>query len=210
MRSKWTVHVVDDDESVRESAAALLEASGYPVEVHSSGNAFLEKVDEIEPGCVLLDIHMPGRSGLEVQRELATSEAGLPVIIMTGQGDIGMAVRAMKAGAYDFIEKPFPNELLVDSVNGALAGLESSRGEQEKVRSAREKIGRLSPRELQVVQGLLAGLPNKLIAYELGLSVRTVEVYRASIMDKLDARGLSTVVRIALLAGVEPLVEGEK
>ena len=207
MSSQWTVHVVDDDESIREATSALLQADGYFVETHRSGDAFLEKLGEVDPGCVLLDINMPGRSGLEVQRELATREAGLPVIIMTGQGDVGMAVRAMKAGASDFIEKPYSNELLIDVVNGALAELESSKEEQEKIRSAREKIGRLSRRELEVVQGLLAGLPNKLIAHEMGLSVRTVEVYRASIMDKLGARGLSTAVRIALLAGVQPMGE---
>ena len=159
MSSAWTVHVVDDDEGVRESVAALLEADGYRVKAHCSGDSFLEQLDELDPGCVLLDIHMPGRSGLEVQRELAAREAELPVVVMTGQGDIGLAVKVMKAGASDFVEKPYSNETLLDTLNSALGELEASRGEQEKIRAARAKIDRLSPREVEVVRGLLAGLP---------------------------------------------------
>lgn len=210
MNNDLAVHVVDDDEAVRDSLCALLEADGQMVVTYPSGDAFLDHLAEARPGCVLLDIHMPGRSGLEVQRELHRREAPFPVIIMTGQGDIAMAVEAMKAGASDFIEKPYSNELLLGAVRNAQAEMRAKRSNQEKVRSAREKIARLSRREREVMRGLLAGLPNKLVAHQLGISVRTVEVYRASIMDKLEARGLSTAVRIALLAGVRPLGEEEE
>lgn len=202
-----TVYLVDDEDSVRESAEMLLTVAGYQVEAFSSGTQFLERLDTAEPGCVLLDIHMPGLSGLEVQRIMQERGCDYPVIILTGQGDVGMAVQAMKSGAADFLEKPYRNETLLATVKDALESLDASLEEREKVREARAKVEALSRREVEVLRGLLAALPNKLIAYELGLSVRTVEVYRANIMEKLGARGLSMAVRIALLAGLEPLGE---
>lgn len=202
-----TVHVVDDDPGVRDSVALLLRMSGYTVETYESGTAFLERLEYARRGCVLLDIHMPGMTGLELQRELAARAPDLPVVMMTGQGDIGMAVQAMKAGASDFIEKPFSNELLLAAIGSAMSRQEARAEEQQEVGNAKAKVAALSPRELQVLQGLLAALPNKLIAHRLSISVRTVELYRANIMDKLGARGLSTAVRLALLAGVEPLIQ---
>lgn len=205
MTSERIVYVVDDDEGVRDSLSMLLEMHGYEVSTYTSGTEFLEAQGQLKAGCVLLDIHMPGLSGLEVQQRLREEASPFPVIVMTGQGDIGMAVSAMKAGASDFIEKPYSNEQLLASIDAALRTLHDSVEQHEKVRDATSKVESLSKREYQVMQGLLAALPNKLIAYELDISIRTVEVYRAKIMEKLDARGLSAAVRTALLAGVEPL-----
>lgn len=201
------VHIVDDEDSIRESLEMLLRMSGYEVMAYSSGTSFLDSLDTIEPGCVLLDIHMPDISGLEVQQAMQRRGCRLPVVIMTGKGDIGMAVRAMKNGACDFIEKPYSNELLISSVEDALGSLHKSAHERERVQTAVARIATLSPRELEVLQGLLSARPNKLIAYELGISIRTVEVHRAKIMEKLGVRGLSAAVRMALAAGVEPLDE---
>jgi two-component system response regulator FixJ len=206
MRNDPAVHVVDDDDGVRESLSLLLEMNGYKVHTYANGTDFLEQLEGMDPGCLLLDIHMPGISGLEVQQQMKDRQCPFSIVVMTGQGDIAMAVSAMKAGASDFIEKPYSNEQLLAAVNQAIEGLETSVEEQEKIKDAQSKVATLSRREYQVLQGLLAALPNKLIAYELDLSIRTVEVYRAKIMDKFGTRGLSAAVRIALIAGVEPLV----
>jgi len=207
MSNEPIVHIVDDDDGVRESLSLLLEMNGYGIRTFPSGDQFLQELSTIEPGCILLDIHMPGRSGLEVLRALLEQHSPLPIVMMTGQGDIGMAVSAMKAGASDFIEKPFSTKQILSAIGNAIRVMENSGEEQEKTEAARAKIASLSRREFQVLQGLLAALTNKLIAYELGISIRTVEVYRANIMDKLEAKGLSVAVRIALLAGVEALGE---
>jgi two-component system response regulator FixJ len=201
------VHVVDDDAAVRESAAILLDGADYEVTTHESGVAFLAVADRLEPGCILLDIHMPRVTGLQVQLELKAREIDWPVIVLTGQGDVGLAVQAMKNGAFEFLEKPYKNELLFETLADAFDKLEAKLEESSRVSSARALVEGLNPRELEVMRGLLAGLPNKLIAYELDLSVRTVEVYRANVMGKLQARSLSTAVRIAMAAGVEPLEE---
>lgn len=208
MPSDRMVYVVDDDDAVRTSASLLLEGAGYETESFESGTVFLDKVDKDRPGVVLLDINMPGLSGLEVQQ--AIKSRGLqafPVIVLTGQGDVGVAVRAMKNGAFEFIEKPYQNEALLDAVSNAFAQLESQAAEAARTEQAKALIAKLSNRELEVMRGLLAGLPNKLIAYELQISIRTVEMYRANVMDKLKARGLSAAVRTALAAGVQPLDE---
>ena len=205
MPSRRTVHIIDDDDDVRESATLLLEASGYAVFPHASGVAFLEGADFDVPACVLLDIHMPRMDGLEVQRRLAERGVTFPVVVLTGQGDISIAVQAMKNGAFEFLEKPYLNEVLLEAVADAFKKLEATTEDRAVTTDARERVARLTKREMEVLQGLLAGLPNKLIAYELDISVRTVEIYRANVMDKLDARALSTAVRLALAAGVEPL-----
>lgn len=205
--NKPIVHVVDDDEAIQSSLELLLDLHGYSVRSYPTGTNFLETVDAGHTGCILLDVHMPGLSGLEVQKELRERRCPLPVIIMTGQGDIGMAISAMKSGAADFIEKPYSSELLLGMIDDAIASMQASSWEQEKIDTARTKVASLSPRENDVLRGLLAALPNKLIAYELNISIRTVEVYRAKIMEKLAARGLSEAVRIALLAEVEPMEE---
>jgi two-component system response regulator FixJ len=208
MPARRTLHIVDDDDDVRESAALLLDASGYSVLTHPSGVEFLETFDAAIPCCILLDIHMPAMDGLEVQRQLAERGVSYPVIVLTGQGDISIAVQAMKNGAFEFLEKPYLNEVLQAAVRDAFARLEATHEDRAMTVESKLLIARLTARETQVMQGLLAGLPNKLIAYGLGISVRTVEIYRANVMEKLDARSLSTAVRIALAAGVEPLIPG--
>lgn len=207
MPSFRTVHVVDDDQAVRDSAAFLLGVSDYAAVTYPSGAAFLEAVGKAEPGCVLLDINMPGMSGLEVQAALRARSIAWPVIVLTGQGDVGIAVQAMKNGAFEFLEKPYQNDSLLASIAEAFDKLESVVAESDRMGQARALIATLTQRELQVLQGLLAAMANKVVAYELDISVRTVEVHRANVMAKLKARGLSTAVRIALAAGVKPLDE---
>ncbi|HEX3365518.1 response regulator transcription factor [Phenylobacterium sp.] len=208
MPSRRTLHIVDDDDDVRESAALLLDASGYSVTTYSSGFEFLERLDPTIPACVLLDIHMPQMDGLEVQRRLAERGVAFPVIVLTGRGDISIAVQAMKRGAFEFLEKPYLNEILLEAATDAFAKLEAVTEDRAVTAEAKAGVARLTAREKEVLQGLLAGLPNKLIAYELEISVRTVEIYRANVMDKLNAKSLSTAVRIALAAGVEQLIPG--
>jgi two-component system, LuxR family, response regulator FixJ len=208
MPSRRTLHIVDDDEDVRESAALLLEAAGYRVTTFSSGVEFLDRVDPAVPACVLLDIHMPQMDGLEVQRQLVEREIAFPVIVLTGQGDISIAVQAMKRGAFEFLEKPYLNDLLLEAVREAFVKLEATTEDRAVTAQSKASVAKLTARESEVLRGLLAGLPNKLIAYELDISVRTVEIYRANVMDKLDAKSLSAAVRIALAAGIEPLVSG--
>ena len=204
------VHIVDDDEWVRESASILLDSAGFDIMAHESGVAFLEALPGLEPGCVILDMHMPVLTGLQVQEELAARGVNWPVIVLTGQGDIGIAVQAMKNGAFEFLEKPYENEQLLQTLNEAFEKIGQLHEESARESAARSLIESLSQRELQVVQGLLAGLPNKLIAYELDLSTRTVEIYRANAMDKLKASSLLTALRIAMTAGVQPLEERRK
>jgi two-component system response regulator FixJ len=210
MPSRRTVHVVDDDDDVRESAALLLESSGYNALTYPSGVEFLAKLDPAVPACVLLDIHMPQMDGIEVQRQLLDRGVNFPVIVLTGQGDVSIAVQAMKNGAFEFLEKPYLNDVLLEATRDAFTKLEASTEDRAMTAQAREQVAKLTNREMQVMRALLTGLPNKLIAYELGISVRTVEIYRANVMEKLDARSLSAAVRIALAAGVEPLVPGRE
>jgi two-component system response regulator FixJ len=200
------MHIVDDDDAVRESAALLLESAGYDVSTYSSGVDFLEKLDADIPACILLDIHMPQMNGIEVQRQLVERGVTFPVIVLTGQGDVSIAVQAMKNGAFEFLEKPYLNEVLLEAARDAFAKLETTTEDRAVTVQAKASVGKLTGRETQVMQALLAGLPNKLIAYELDISVRTVEIYRANVMEKLDARSLSTAVRIALAADLDPLV----
>jgi two-component system response regulator FixJ len=206
MPSRRTLHIVDDDDDVRESAALLLGASGYNVSTYVSGVDFLAKIDPAVPACVLLDIHMPLMNGLEVQRRLVDLGINFPVIVLTGQGDISIAVQAMKHGAFEFLEKPYLNDQLLEAIGDAFVKLEATTEDRAMTARAKAGVAKLTRREIEVLRGLLAGLPNKLIAYQLDISVRTVEIYRANVMDKLDARSLSAAVRIALSAGVEPLV----
>lgn len=206
MPSRRTMYIVDDDDAVRESAALLLESAGYDVSTYRSGVDFLEKLNADIPACILLDIHMPRMSGIEVQRQLFERGVTFPVIVLTGAGDVSIAVQAMKNGAFEFLEKPYLNEVLLEAARDAFAKLETTTEGRAVTVQAKASVGKLTGRETQVMQALLAGLPNKLIAYELDISVRTVEIYRANVMEKLDARSLSTAVRIALAAGLDPLV----
>ncbi len=199
------LHIVDDDTDVRESAELLLDAAGYTVVAWPSGVAFLAGVDTAVPACVLLDINMPQIDGLEVQRQFIARGVTWPVILLTGQGEVSVAVQAMKNGGFEYLEKPYSSDLLLATVKDAFSRLEASHREEAAVLEAKTRLAKLTARELQVTQGLLAGLPNKLIAHELQISGRTVEIHRANVMDKLDVRSLSALVRMALAAGIKPL-----
>jgi two-component system response regulator FixJ len=204
MVSNAVVHVIDDDESVRHALAFLLATSGIPVRVHESGDAFLQTVAGLQAGCILTDIRMPGIDGLALQRRLTELGINLPVIVMTGHGDVPMAVEAMKAGAVDFIEKPFNDDVLLAAIQTALdrSGEQSQR--ESEVAQITAKLNGLSVRERQVLDGLVAGQPNKTIAFDLDISPRTVEIHRANVMTKMGANSLSELVRMALLTGLIP------
>jgi two-component system response regulator FixJ len=195
------VHVVDDDDAARESLRFLLEAAHLPVRAYDSAKPFLDALPDIEGGCVITDVKMPEIDGLELVRSLKRRKAGLPVIVITGQADVPLAVQAMKAGAVDFIEKPYDGEVLLGAVQSALnAHGKDVRRDSERA-EIRARLAALSQRERQVLDGLIAGQPNKAIARELGISARTVEIYRAHVMAKMQAASLSQLVRMALIAG---------
>ncbi len=201
MTNSQVVHVIDDDIAVRQSLAFLLSTAGLAVRVHESAVAFLDVLSSAEGGCIVTDIRMPEMDGLELQRRLRTQKVQLPVIVITGHGDVALAVEAMKAGAVDFIEKPFDDELLIASIRAAL-GRNARDGEREaRVAEVRSRRKLLSEREGEVLDGLVAGKPNKIIAHDLGISARTVEVYRANVMTKMQAGSLSELVRMVLLDG---------
>jgi two-component system response regulator FixJ len=198
------VHLVDDDDSVRRSVGFMLKTSGHRVQSYSSGTELLKEATKLEPGCILLDIRMPGMDGLEVQQELQSRGVSLPVIILTGHGDIPLSVRAMKAGAIDFIEKPFEKGVLVAAIDEAFRSLSRSDSDRERAKIAMVRLQALTPRERDVLDGLARGLPNKTIAYDLGISPRTVEIHRANLMLKLEARSLSEALRLAFDAEKAP------
>jgi two-component system response regulator FixJ len=203
MSADRTVHVVDDDEAVRRSLERLLDAAGFRVVSYGSSSVFLEAARGLSAGCVLLDIQMPGVDGLEVQARLNRLGVTLPVIVMTAHGDVARAVRAMKAGAVDFLEKPFDDKTLLNGIEAALTRAGRRAGAREAVEAA-QRIATLSPREWEVLDGLMAGRPNKVIAFDLGISVRTVEVHRARMMERLGTRQLADAVRLAVLAKLAP------
>lgn len=194
------VHVVDDDDSVRRSVGFMLKTSGYKVQPYSSGAEILKDAKALEPGCILLDIRMPGMDGLEVQEALRTHGVSMPVIIMTGHGDVPLSVRAMKAGAIDFIEKPFEKDVLITAIESGFGALKRADSGREKAKDAAVRLQVLTPREREVLDGLAQGLPNKTIAYDLGISPRTVEIHRANLMTKLEVRSLSEALRLAFAA----------
>lgn len=194
------VHLVDDDEAIRRSAGFMLKTSGYQVQTYGSGVELLKAAGDLKDGCILLDIRMPGMDGLEVQEALQEKGITLPVIIMTGHGDVSLAVRAMKAGAVDFIEKPFTKESLKASLDEGFRRLSQKEVTGERRKDAELRLQALTPRERDVLDGLAQGLPNKTIAYDLGISPRTVEIHRANVMTKLGVRSLSEALRIAFAA----------
>ncbi|CAM5469926.1 response regulator FixJ [Sphingobium scionense] len=197
------IHVVDDDEAIRRSLSFMLKTSGFAVRLFSGGTEFLKEVGTLEVGCVLLDVRMPDIDGLDVQRELRARGIMLPVIIMTGHGDVGMAVAAMKAGATDFIEKPFEKAALLAAIEAACEQASVDQGRNSQRETARARLNILTDREREVLKGLVDGLPNKTIAYDLGISPRTVEIHRANLMQKLQVHSLSETLRIAFQAGLE-------
>lgn len=196
------IHIIDDEDSVRRSASFMLKTSGFSVQSWASGVAFLKEVRHVEAGCILLDVRMPEMDGLEVQRTLHERGVTMPVIILTGHGDISVAVRAMKAGAVDFIEKPFEKEVLLGAIDAAFERMDASGEANTRAEEAAVVLAALSPREREVLEGLAQGQPNKTIAYDLGISARTVEVHRANVMTKLGARSLSDALRIAFAGGL--------
>jgi two-component system response regulator FixJ len=203
MRDDRLVYVVDDDEAVRESLSILLESKGYTVRAFSTALEFLAAAPTLRPGCLVADIRMPEMDGLALQQRLVEPGSPFPLVVVTGHGDVPLAVRAMKAGAIDFIEKPFPADAILGSINAALQRL--GQGERDPLAgAAAERVAELTPREREVLDGLLAGLPNKSIAYDLAISPRTVEIHRARIMNKMAARSLSELVRMSLAAGLQP------
>lgn len=200
----YTVHIVDDEEPVRKSLAFLLTMAGFTVRVHESATTFVDAAPSIRNGCLVTDLRMPDMSGVELLRQLGAMSAHIPSIVITGHGDVPMAVAAMKAGALDFIEKPFEDEVLIEAIKRAAAKLSSEPG-GEDVAAIRARLERLSEREREVLSGVVAGLPNKTIAYDLDISPRTVEVHRANVMSKMEARSLPELVRMALAAGFGPV-----
>lgn len=202
MTDKRLIHIIDDEEGIRRSASFMLKTSGFAVETWETGVAFLKDVRQTAPGCILLDVRMPEMDGLEVQRALNDRGVTMPVIVMTGHGDISVAVRAMKAGAVDFIEKPFEKAVLMAAIEAAFVRLDDRGNRAVRAEEAAVVIGGLTARERDVLKGLAQGLPNKTIAYDLGISPRTVEVHRANLMSKLGVRSLSDALRIAFAAGM--------
>jgi two-component system response regulator FixJ len=194
------VHLVDDDEAIRRSVGFMLKTSGFHVRAYESGVELLKAAPDLESGCILLDIRMPGMDGLEAQRALRDKGVTLPVIIMTGHGDVSLAVQAMKAGAVDFIEKPFEKAVLLSAIEHGVERLKKSAADLDRAEEAAVRLQALTPREREVLGGLAKGLPNKTIAYDLGISPRTVEIHRANVMSKLGVRSLSEALRIAFAA----------
>jgi RNA polymerase sigma factor (sigma-70 family) len=195
-----TVFVVDDDPSIRFAMQALMDSVNLDHEIYGSADEFLENVDEQRPGCLVLDIRMPGLGGLELQEELIKRGNTVPIIFITGHGDVPMAVDAMQKGAVDFIQKPFRDQDLLDRVREALSTDEERRAEQQKHAEVTDRLVRLTNREREVFDLVVTGKPNKVIAYELGVSQRTVEIHRARVMEKMQARSLADLVKMHMNA----------
>jgi two-component system, LuxR family, response regulator FixJ len=201
MTTEPDVHVIDDDEAVRESLDFLLRSAGLSVRTYDSAASFLDAAPKIAAGCIITDVRMPGLSGIDLLRRLQEMQIGLPVIVITGHGDVPLAVEAMKCGAVDFLEKPFDDDVLLASVRSALNRSEESAAIESERAEIRARIAALTQRERDVLEGLVAGHPNKIIAFRLEISPRTVEIYRANLMTKMKAGSLSELVRMALVVG---------
>jgi len=197
-----TIFIVDDDAAIRDSLRMMLEAAGYKVRDFASAQTFLSDAD-LQGGCLIVDIRMPGMGGLELQEELVKRKANIPVIVITGHGDVPLAVRAMRAGAADFVEKPFDEQRMLQSIADALEAGQRAQSRAAEAKAARDLLDLLTPREREILDQLVKGHANKVVAHQLGISPRTVEIHRASIMEKLHARNLSNVVRTALAASWE-------
>ena len=196
------VHVVDDDEAMRDSMAFLLRAENFQVQTYADAADFLTALPQIKVGCVVTDVRMPGMSGIELLQRLRELQVSLPVIVVSGHGDVPLAVEAMKTGALDFIEKPFDDDVFLRAVRLALSAHAVDSQRQAQKATINSRLESLSNREREVLEGLVAGHPNKTIAYDLGISPRTVEIYRANVMEKMQARSLSDLVRMALVGGL--------
>jgi len=201
MTTDADAHVIDDDQAVRESIGFLLRSAHFTVKTYETASAFLAAAPTVGSGCIITDVRMPGISGIDLLRRLKEMGIRLPVIVITGHGDVPLAVEAMKFGAIDFLEKPFDDDVLLASVRSALDRSEASAQLETERAEIRARIAILTNREHEVLEGLLAGHPNKIIAFDLNISPRTVEIYRANVMTKMKAGSLSELVRMALVAG---------
>jgi two-component system response regulator FixJ len=202
MPSDQTVYVIDDDDAARDSLAFLFRTADVDVRTYASATEFLAAAPSLKGGCVVTDVRMPQMNGLELLRRLRALDLTLPVIVMTGHGDIPLAVEAMKAGASDFFEKPFSDEAMLAAVRRALGRQREDSAREAERDAVKERLAGLTARERQVLEGLVAGKANKNIAFDLGISARTVEIYRANVMTKMNAASLSELVRMALFAGL--------
>ncbi len=194
----YVVHIVDDEEPVRKSLAFLLTTTGFTVRVHESATGFLAAAPGMNKGCLVTDLRMPDMSGVDLLARLGAANAMMPTIVITGHGDVPMAVAAMKAGALDFIEKPFEDEVLIEAIKRAAERIGETKGESEGSADVQARIEQLTERERQVLFAVVAGLPNKTIAYDFNISPRTVEVHRANVMVKMQAKSLPELVRMTL------------
>jgi two-component system, LuxR family, response regulator FixJ len=202
MATDAIVHVIDDDEAVRQSIEFLLRTFGVKARTYDSASAFLDALPNIESGCIITDVRMPGVSGIDLLRRLGEMGIRMPVIVVTGHGDVPLAVEAMKNGAIDFLEKPFADDLLLGSVRSALNRSQENAERDAERAEVEARLATLTNREREVLEGLVAGKPNKIIAFDLAISPRTVEIYRANVMTKMEAGSLSELVRMALVMGV--------
>ncbi|CCE04686.1 two component transcriptional regulatory protein, LuxR family [Bradyrhizobium sp. STM 3843] len=201
MAEKAKVYVIDDDEAMRDSLNFLLDSSGFEVILFEDAQSFLDALADLSFGCVVSDVRMPGIDGIELLKRMKAAHSSFPIVVMTGHGDVPLAVEAMKLGAIDFLEKPFEDERLVGMIESAIRQAEPAAKNEAATQDILARIATLSPRERQVMDGLMAGLSNKLIAREYDISPRTIEVYRANVMTKMGANSLSELVRLAMRAG---------
>jgi two-component system response regulator FixJ len=202
MPNRGKVYVIDDDDAMRDSLNFLLESAGFDVTLFESALRFLEALPSLDFGCVVSDVRMPGLDGIELLKRMKADHSPLPIVIMTGHGDIPLAVEAMKLGAVDFLEKPFEDDRLIGMIETAIRQAEPAAKSEAVTHDIAARIATLSPRERQVMDGLIAGLSNKLIARDYDISPRTIEVYRANVMTKMQANSLSELVRLAMRAGL--------
>jgi two-component system response regulator FixJ len=200
MATDAVVHLIDDDAAVRHAVAFLLTTSGFAVRVYESAVTFLDALASVQPGCIVTDVRMPGMDGLTLQKELKARGVFLPVVVITGHGDVPLAVQAMKEGAVDFIEKPFNDESLLSSIQMAIDRHTKDSRRDDEIATVQAKLASLSTREREVLDGLVAGLPNKTIAYDLKISARTVEVHRANLMTRMGAHSVAELVRMVFVA----------
>jgi two-component system response regulator FixJ len=202
MQPEPIIYVVDDDDAVRQSLDFLLRTAGFTVRTFESGKVFIESMPSLKSGCIITDVRMPEISGIDLLRRVKAQDADVPVIMITGHGDIALAVEAMKIGAADFLEKPFNDDQLLNAVRATLSRDASVAERKAEVAEINDKLATLSNRERQVLEGLVAGNANKTIAFDLGISPRTVEIYRANLMTKMAATSLSDLVRMAMMTGI--------
>lgn len=202
MSDRKIIHLVDDDDAIRHSASFMLRAAGYRVQTYADGVTFLEVVATADPGCILLDVQMPRKDGLGVLADLNERGVDMPVIVLTGHGDVSVAVAAMKGGAVDFVEKPYEKAKLLEIIASAFDKIECREAHAALVARARSLLTNLTERETEVLEGLVEGLTNKAIAERLSISPRTVEIHRAHVMQKLEVDSLSSALRIAFAAGL--------